>query len=215
MPLLPNLWAPVWLVILFWVVLQAAGAWFSAVQFGAPVAYFAHIFGFASGFLLAFPLGAASGAADEAWREHLDEATKSSPAARTQALRSKGDSASLAELAESHESAGDRDASVAAYIRLLETDPAFENAVAVSKLANLGGLNRISRAERMRIGSGLAAELPSAAALLFDSVANEPDDSLTPAALEALVLATGDASAKRRLLSEYSLSPEAERVKQL
>lgn len=214
-PLLPNLWAPVWLVILLWVVLQAAGAWFSAVQFGAPVAYFAHIFGFVSGFLLAFPLGAASGAADEAWREHLDEATKSSPAARTQALRSKGDSASLAELAESHESAGDRDASVAAYIRLLETDPAFENAVAVSKLANLGGLNRISRAERMRIGSGLAAELPSAAALLFDSVANEPDDSLTPAALEALVLATGDASAKRRLLSEYSLSPEAERVKQL
>ena len=51
--------------------------------------------------------------------------------------------------------------------------------------------------------------------MLFDSVANEPVDSLTPAALEALILATGDHAAKRRLLSEYALSPEADRVRQL
>jgi hypothetical protein len=67
----------------------------------------------------------------------------------------------------------------------------------------------------MRIGTALTPEQPSAAALLFDSVANEAADSLTPAALEALVLATGDNAAKRRLLTEYALSPEAERVQRL
>lgn len=214
-PLLPSFWAPVWLVILVWVVLQAAGAWFSASQFGAPIAYFAHIFGFVAGFLLAFPLGAAAGAADEAWQEHLDEASKRSPAARTQALRTKGDSASLAELAESHEAGGEREAAVGAYLQLFEADPAFENAMAVSKLANFGALDRLSRAERMRIGTALATDHPSAAALLFDSVANEPADGLTPAALEAIVRTTGDQAAKRRLLTEYSLSPEAERTQQL
>jgi membrane associated rhomboid family serine protease len=212
-PLLPNVWAPVWLVILFWILLQAAGAWFSAAQFGAPVAYFAHVFGFVAGFLLAFPLGAAEAAADEAWQDHLAEAGQRGHAAKAQVLQNRSDAESLATLADSHEAAGERDAAASAYLKLLEADPAFDGAIAVTKLERFGKLSIVSRSERLRIGSAIAGEHPSAAAILFDSVAGEPADSLTPAALEALVNATGDQAAKRRLLSEYSLSPEAERVR--
>jgi hypothetical protein len=212
---MPNLWAPVWLVILFWMALQVGGAWFSSVQFGAPVAYFAHIFGFVAGFLLAFPLGAADAAADEAWQDHVAEAGQRGHSAKAEILRKRDDAASIAERAQSLERAGDHDAAAASYLRLIEADPAFDNALAVSKLADFGKLSHLSRRDRLRIGTAIAPEHPSAAALLFDSVANEPADALTPAALEALVLATGDSAAKRRLLTEYALSPEAERVKRL
>jgi membrane associated rhomboid family serine protease len=214
-PLLPNLWTPVWLVILFWIVLQAAGAWFASVQFGASVAYFAHLFGFIAGFLLAFPLGAAADAADEGWREHLAEAAERSPAAKAEALRKRGDADSIAELALSQERAGERDAAVDSYLRLMDADPGYDGGLAVTKLAGLGKLALIPRRERLRMGSAIVQAHPSAAALLFDSVANEPADSLTPAALEALVQATNDQAAKRRLLTEYSLSPEAERVRNM
>ena len=207
-PLLPSLWVPVWGVILVWVFLQAAGAWFSATQFGAQVAYFAHIFGFAAGFLLAFALGAAASAANEAWEEHLREAATHGSATTAAVLRGRDDTASLTQLAKTLDDSGERDEAAGVFAKLA-LDPSHTDD-AVTRLAAMGKLGLVARTDRMRIAQSAS---PNTAGLLLDSLINEPDDAITPAALEALAAQHNDANAARRLLAEYSLSPEADRVR--
>jgi membrane associated rhomboid family serine protease len=216
-PLLPNLWVPVWGVILVWVLLQVGGAWFSARQFGAPVAYFAHLFGFASGFLLGFPLGAAAGAADEAWRDHLAEAANRGPSAQAAILKGRDDLESLSKLAAVQEESGNADEAAGTYARLAAADPLRDGGLAVTKLASIDKLDLISRPDRLRAADRAAHASPDIASLLLDSLVAGGTDDLTAAALERLVdlQAGGPAarSAARRLFADFSLSPEAERVR--
>lgn len=221
-PLLPSIWAPVWVVILLWVVLQAAGAWFSASQFGATTAYIAHLAGFVAGFVLAFPLGAATSAADEAWQLHQQQAAQRGSATHAAVLKERVESTddwdSMALLAANFEESGEKEDAAQAYAKLLRSSPAH-GAVAATRLALLARCDLVTRPDRLRIARDLSQANPEAAALLLDSVAAEPADTHTPAALEALLdLHAGSdehaaRSAKRRLLNEYSLSPEADRAR--
>ena len=213
-PLLPNLWAPVWVVILVWVVLQAGGAWFSSIQFGAPVAYFAHLFGFVAGFALGLIFGAAATATNEAWEEHLREAAKHGHSTKAAVLRGRSDAGSQAQLAMTLLQSGELDQAAAIYAKLAQESGRVEDAV--TRLASMGKLGLIPRADRMRMASNSESDT---AGLLLDSLLHEPDDSLTPAALEAAVDLQARVnpnvakSAVRRLLNEYALSPEAERIR--
>jgi membrane associated rhomboid family serine protease len=221
-PLLPSVWVPVWVVILVWLGLQVGGAWFSASQFGSSVAYFAHLVGFVAGFLLAFPLGASAAAADEAWQEHLAKATHRGTMATVAVLKNRsvemGDAGALAELAANLESDGETEEATKVYARLL-TESADHAALATTRLAVLRRLGSVSRPERLGVALGLGAEQREAAALILDSLVDEPADRLTPSALEALVetwcaVDLGSArSAARRLMADYALSPEADRVR--
>lgn len=221
-PLLPRLWAPVWAVILVWLVLQVAGALFSASQFGSPVAYFAHLAGFVAGFLLAFPLGASSAAADEAWQERLAEASQRGTAATAAVLKNRtreaGDFDAVAQLAADLEGRGEPEQAVELYAQLLTQSP--ENAPnAATRLAVLHRLDAVSRQDRLRAAQRFDADQREAAALVLDSVVAEPADRLTPSALEAQVELWADVDSDaarrsaRRLVVEYALSPEADRVR--
>lgn len=221
-PLLPSVWVPVWAIILLWLGLQVGGAWFSASQFGSPVAYFAHLAGFVAGFLLAFPLGASAAAADEAWQEHLAEASQRGADATVTALRNRAvksdDADAVAQLAANLESNGEVDQAVALYAQLLQGQ-SEHGATAATRLAVLHRLDVVPRDDRLRAAQFLGKDHREASALVLDSIVSEPADRLTPSALEALVELWHVADpgmarqAARRLLSEYSLSPEADRVR--
>ncbi|MDQ2986931.1 MAG: rhomboid family intramembrane serine protease [Armatimonadota bacterium] len=221
-PLLPNIWAPVWVVILAWLVLQAAGAWFSASQFGATTSYIAHLAGFVAGFALAFPLGAATSAADEAWQEHQRQAAQrgsmTHAAVLKQRVESTEDFDSMALLGANLEESGDKEEAAQTYAKLMRNSPKHAAAAAI-RLALLSRFDTVPRIERLRIARSLSDDNPEAAALILDSVAAEPDDTHTASALEALLELHADKderaarAAKRRLLAEYSLSPEADRAR--
>jgi membrane associated rhomboid family serine protease len=219
-PLLPNLWAPVWIVILVWLALQAAGAWFSSVQFSASTAYFAHLGGFVAGFFLAFPLGAAAGAEDEAWQEHLAAASRRGKGATAAVLKNRmaesGDFAAVAQLAALSEEEGRIPEASDLYVRLV-IDSASHRAAAITRLAHLGMLDRVPRQTRFRLARA-ASEQPAVVALLLESLADEPADAISPSILEALanldeVDPVRAMDAARRILKDYSLSPEAERIR--
>jgi len=220
-PLLPSVWIPVWAVILAWLALQLGGAWFSAAQFGSSVAYFAHLAGFVAGFLLALFLGATAAAADEAWQDHLTKVSKRGSGAALAALKNRasetGDPDAIAELAARLEG-DDVEKATAIYSQLL-LRASEHSATAATRLAAMHRLDIVSRQDRLRVAQYLAANHRDAAALLLDSVVSETADRLTPSALAALVdlwYQVDSAAARqaaRRLLADYSLSPEAERVR--
>lgn len=214
-PLLPKLWVPVFVVILFWIALQVAAGFVAVSQFGAQTGYWAHVGGFVAGLSLALLFRASSEAAEEAWHDHLREADMRSAAAGAAAAKKGAQRADALKKAFEHaESLGNDEEADNALLHLLETDPNYDDGFAAVKLAERKILSRLPASARIRIASAMQNE--SAAEVLLLSILEEEPGAETPNTLLALIemFAQTDKHAARvhyeRLMREYALSPQAE-----
>jgi membrane associated rhomboid family serine protease len=215
-PALPRVYVPVWSLILLWMIMQAVGAFVVARQYGGAVAFWAHIGGFAAGFVYALLLGAGRGADDEVWDASLSEAGARGRAAKAATARTRleadpKDSRALVALIKSLEDTDQQSEAIAAAQRLADSAPAFDDGFAIRKLASARALGAIRAAKRLRLASQVGPELGE---VLLGSILEEPAGPETAPALAGLVelLEGSDRAAARRyakrLASEFELDPE-------
>jgi membrane associated rhomboid family serine protease len=208
----PNLRLSVAHVAVFWIVLQAVGAF---VRFGdgGGTSYVAHIGGFVGGLLLAFVFHAQVEASVEAGREKIEEMSGRSPAAALavaeEHLRAHPtDVRALWEKADALHVMGERDHEAAELVRLLRAGEDAERVL--SRMDAIGMLRLIAPVERMRYAYALEGQVKAA---LLTSVAAEPDgEQERPHALLELATAfeEGREERLRELSEKYAFHPATE-----
>jgi hypothetical protein len=208
----PNLRLSVAHVAVFWIVLQAVGAF---VRFGdgGGTSYVAHIGGFVGGLLLAFVFHAQVEASVEAGREKIEEMSGRSPAAALavaeEHLRAHPtDVRALWEKADALHVMGERDQEASELVRLLRAGEDAERVL--SRMDAIGMLRLIAPVERMRYAYALEGQVKAA---LLTSVAAEPDgEQERPHALLELATAfeEGREERLRELSEKYAFHPATE-----
>jgi membrane associated rhomboid family serine protease len=222
-PLAPRVYVPLTAVVLAWVVLQAAGAFWDLGMPGGHVGYFAHLGGLVAGFLLAWIWGAGREAAGEAEERALVDAATQGAAARAGAahrgLEGKpGRPELLKEAFLGADAMGDAAAAEAALNGLFDADPAYDSCFAIEELARRRLLSAKPAAIRVRLAVELSPVSPQAAETLLQSVLEDAPGPETPNALVALIQLFGGAATARvyaqKLEADYSLSPQAEAARE-
>jgi membrane associated rhomboid family serine protease len=173
-PLAPRLNVNVWGLALFWVALQAVGAF---VKFGAPggTSYLAHVGGFVGGVALAFVLRAQKRATVEADREALASLSERSPAAALEAAneflrRHPGDHEAMWNKAAALHAMGDTEREAQVLTEFVRSWQDVERAV--DCLLALGRARDLSALERMKLAGMVSGENRLG---LLKSVAEEPE----------------------------------------
>ena len=173
--LAPSLRISVGYVALFWVVLQAVGAFGGLHGGGGGTSYVAHIGGFVGGLALAFVFSAQVAASAEAGRERMQEMSGRSPAAALLAaeehLKSHGDDPqAMWEKADALHVMGESDQEASALVELarseIETHRALERLVSISRVGVMSPL------ERMRFALNESGAVRKA---MLESIVREPD----------------------------------------
>ncbi|MCW5945806.1 MAG: rhomboid family intramembrane serine protease [Fimbriimonadales bacterium] len=217
-PLAPKFHVPVYVVVIVWLVLQLAGALMSQIQFYGPVAYWAHLGGFAGGFALALVFKAGKEAENEAWQSHLETASEIGPAAQAEAARAylkrnPNDLPTLRNLSAALQILGDKHEEERVVMRVFEIDPSFDKAFAIDRLAVLNALRKIPQRKRLKAAQELADSNSRSAEVLLNSLGNHPD------ALAMLVdlFAVGDPERAKQYFKQleidHALSPQLEAAK--
>lgn len=220
-PAFPKVYIPVLSLIVAWMLMQIGGAYLVSRQYGGSIAFWAHIGGFASGFVFALLFRAGRGADNEVWDASLSEAGALGRAAKAATARTRlevapKDSRALVALIKSLEDTGQQSEALAATQRLADSDPAFDDGFAIRKLASVRALGAIPAAKRLRLASQVGPELGE---ILLGSILEEPAGPETAPALAGLVelLEASDRAAARRyarrLSSEFELDPETAAAK--
>ncbi|GEM_PF-411995 len=220
-PIFPKVQVPVAAIVVVWVALQIFGGLAANAMFGAPIAYWSHVGGFLTGFLLAIVFRAGRAAHNEAWRERLTEAEIFGPAAQVAAakeyLAKHPDDLPVAKaLIEALLSQDRREEAIAHLQQLVAENPSFDSGYAVSRLIELGEIRRISSQARLRLADQIKQSSPNVASLLADSVLAEAGDAEAPNALLILLeisASENDPSASTYaslLRSKFSLSPQTD-----
>jgi hypothetical protein len=199
-------------VAIFWIVLQAVGAF---VRFGdgGGTSYVAHIGGFVGGVLLAFVFHAQVEASAEAGREKIEQMSARSPAATLVAaeghLKSHPDDVrALWEKAGALHAMGERDEEAAVLLRILKCGEDAESVLA--RMDSIGRLSLVSPVERMRYAYALEGPIKLE---LLRSVASEPDSEFErPHALLELAIAdeVGREERLQELKTKYEFHPATE-----
>ena len=205
-PIAPRLNVSVAVVAIVWVALQALGAVVKIGETGGS-SYWAHLFGFLGGLLIALIMRAPHEERLEHGREVLDEMSSRSPAAGLAAANKHlaehpDDLKAMWERADALGDMGDKEGEAEAVVALLRAAPAAQRPEVLQRLADCGGLGRISSVERMKMADDAQIDRPLREALLRSVVEERNDDPQRPHAL--LAMAQLDSTDADRWLKELN-----------
>ena len=220
-PIAPRLNVSVAVVAVVWVALQALGAVVKIGEAGGS-SYWAHLFGFLGGLLIALVMRAPHEERLEHGREVLDEMTSRSPAAGLAAANKHlaehpNDLRAMWDRADALGNMDDKDGEMAAVVDLLRAAPAMERPEVLLRLSQCGGLGQIPSVERMKMADDTQIDRPLKEALLRSVVEERKDDPQRPHAL--LAMAQLDPDDADRWLTElndlYGLHDAAQAARDL
>lgn len=221
-PLAPKLGVPVAGVILVWLALQVAGAFKTIGDANASTAFWAHLGGFAAGFVMSLIFRAPDLGHLKLGHEVLDRMNERGPAAAVAAaLRHlevhPDDPKALQHLIDAHKMMDDVDGEAGALVRIADLLPEQDMGRPIMRLKDLGELGRIPSVKRVRLAEKLAAYDAEAARCLLESVIDDPEsEAQRPDAMLALVGLIRDGGPDEaepllsRLQAEYPLHPATE-----
>ncbi|MEM4408107.1 MAG: rhomboid family intramembrane serine protease [Candidatus Caldarchaeum sp.] len=222
-PILPKIFVPVWLLAGLWALAQLAAGILTMPR-DASIAYWAHLGGFITGFLLAVLSKMGAQAQSEAWLERLEEAKTQGPSALidvAEGFLSKFPdslpalSARLEGLLQLGETEKAREAS----LKLIETDPTYKDAYGVRVLIEENWASHIPPSKRLRLADQICHTVPTVAEQLLLSIISEAPTPLTPTALLMLAEITHHRDIRsaslyaQQLIRQFPLTPEAETLR--
>lgn len=220
-PLAPKFGVPVWVVALFWLAIQALGA-FLRIGDAAGVAFWSHLGGFASGLCLGLVFRAPAVSELQRSHEWLVEMGHRSPAAVLAASEEHlskfpNDERALRAQADALQVLGDVDHEVEARLRLISISGGDVRVEQIQRLSELCALSKLPPVQRLRIAEECRSSHREVAIRVLESVAAEPgSEAFQPDAMLALAEVERrerpDASGAwvRRLLDQYPMHPAAE-----
>jgi len=220
-PMAPKLGASVAGVTVAWLVFQILGA-FIHIGDSQPVAYWAHIGGFAMGLLLSIAFRAPDVGKLEADQAVLVQMGERSPgaviaAAEQQLSERPEDINALQELAMVHEHLGEEEKEGDALFKLLDLMPEDKCAPILERICTLGKANEIPAHRRLSLAERFKSEDPSPTQALLKSVIEDPScETQRPDAMLALGTLIREASPDRanvifqELAAKYPLHPATE-----
>lgn len=223
-PLFPKVRVPVYAVVIAWVLLESIGAVLSVRTFDLASSHWAHLGGIAAGVLLSFALGSARAVESETWQERLAEAQNKgadaiAAVARERLSKNPEDAQAIEALITALITSGRTEEAKQTLLRIAKGTPLAGNGAAIRMLAENGWLSEVPARVRLRTASELAPMALEAAERVLLSILEERPSEDTPDALFLLVeiSALSDPEGARRyatmLLSQFALSPQAERLR--
>lgn len=215
-PIAPNLGVPVAAMAIVWALLQLIGAvWTLGAPSMGGSAYWAHLGGLATGFLLSLAFGAPRLADLELGHEALDRMNQRSPAARLSAAehllaKHPKDPRALREKAEAHALLGEPDAEAETLITLLDLTPELEQGPILGRLGALGHLEILPSIRRSLLADRFKFIDVNLSQSLLKSIITTPSDPQRPDALLALFGIDQNEEWIEVLTREYPLHPATE-----
>lgn len=219
-PIAPNLGVPVAAMAIVWALLQLIGAvWTLGAPSMGGSAYWAHLGGLATGFLLSLAFGAPRLADLELGHEALDRMNQRSPAARLSTAehilaKHPKDIRALREKAEAHALLGEPDAEADALVSLLDLTPELEQAPVLERLATIGHLGHLPSIRRSLLADRFKLIHANLSQSLLESIIAAPSDPQRPDALLALFALDQNEGWIETLTKEYPLHPATEIARQ-
>lgn len=223
-PILPKVRVSVYWLVIVWVALQVVGGLAANSMFGAPVAYWSHIGGFLTGFLLAVVLKAGTEAHAEAWSDRIAEAKSRGPAAQVAAAREYLSSHPYDRevgkaLVEGLLIEGRREEAVRELKRVSKLPEPRHRSFAIVRLCELGEAQLISSAERFKTAFEMRKEEPELSERLAASILEDEHSDLRADALVLLIELTHETDPRGakhfavRLTREHAMSPQEDAAK--
>lgn len=223
-PVFPRIGAPVGVIAIVWVLLQASGL---VLHLGdvsrSGTAYWAHLGGFLAGIVLAFPLGGLREAREQYGHELLEKMNSRGPAATVVAAdallqRSPDNRDALWKKAIAHADLGEMDESVET-IKLLLLQEGADEIRAVEHLIRIERLGALDPVARLKLADRIGAASNEVTHALLRSVADS-NDPRRPEALLALAQLYGPeggdsfADLIEQLEHDFPLHPATEVARQ-
>lgn len=220
-PIAPRVYIPIYVVVLFWLILQSIGAFLAIQQFGAPIAFMAHLGAFLVGLILAFILGAGKEAVSEAYHQTLESANRSGLFLRIASLKSAlkkrpNDLELLRSLSDALVSANQTEEACSIALQMFRLDATFQEGYAIKLLCTYDQAKLIPQEERLKIAESLSNTHSDLSEKLVESIIEESPDAYTADALFLMIrltAATDLISAKvaaKKLDTDYKLSYQTE-----
>ncbi len=223
-PIFPRVSIAAYWLVFVWLVLQVIGGVMATQQFGAPVAYWAHVGGFVAGFLLAFIFKAGEKASQEYWEKSFESAKLKGPEAQIGVAKkflenSPNDLEALRVCAEGFEKTGNVAQAKRLFVQMMEIDPTWQQALAARKLFDYGELLKLPIPKRLKIAQSIFKTNSVVAEKLLESVIEDTHETEAADALGLLIdlLYESDVAAAqhyaRRLSEDFPFSIQYETAK--
>ncbi len=182
-PLAPRIQVPVHTVLLFWILLQALGAFIKiGQQEVGGTAFWSHLAGFLVGMILGFAFGAQKSAKLQFGHETLEIMSRRGPAATVQAAlkhleNHPQDAAALRELALAYYQMGDNEHAFETQAHLIQISPKGSFVTSLSTLEEWNGLSTLEPMERLKYSDQTKDVDRPLAIRLAQSVVNDREAS--------------------------------------
>lgn len=191
-PILPKVKVAAYWLVFVWLILQVAGGIMATQQFGSPVAYWAHIGGFLTGFILAFLFRAGHQARDDAWSKTLKDAESRGPEAQIavakQFLTKKPNDLQAMKLcAEGFVQTQRTSDAIEIWKKMVAVDLAWQGAYALNKINEAGALKDFPVGKRLRLAQGLIKSDHHISELLLQSILEDTNSNEAADALGMLI----------------------------
>jgi membrane associated rhomboid family serine protease len=221
-PLAPSLSAPLFSIVVFWLLLQVVGGFVHIGEEAAGTSYWSHVGGAMAGFTLALAFKAPAEADRRESQRMIAQMSERGPAAVLAAAdrhlaQHPRDEGALLQKAEALAKLGDRARAATLYIEVLDRASSARQAEVLDLVSASGCLEDIPSMKRTLYAEQLKSRKQDLAAVLLESVVKgPPSDSQRPDAILALaeIRRDSDPDGANRLVAElfaqYPLHPASE-----